>query len=283
MDFQAVEESDEEQFAYPQATSAITRPQLTASSASAIFLSYLVVQAGSALAVGMSAAAVGGILASLNGKNVRDPRVLSGIVLQSQSLSVTAGIVFGAIAMIILSVRFVPSALKSAEPTGAAWRVGSARMLGVGLVVGITISVFNVLWSLLMRFALMTATATPLTAATPLVAMGMTRGPSQIMFAMIALLFAPITEELLFRGILYGGFRKSFGPITAAVFVTAMFVICHYYTLKAFPPAALGLALLASASLWLRLRTGSLGPSIAAHTAFNFLPVLITAIVTATN
>jgi membrane protease YdiL (CAAX protease family) len=46
-------------------------------------------------------------------------------------------------------------------------------------------------------------------------------------FGVLALVAAPLFEEFIFRGVLYGGFRRSVGPAKAAVFSAAVFAIVH--------------------------------------------------------
>src|SRR5689334_11800087 len=60
----------------------------------------------------------------------------------------------------------------------------------------------------------------------PMTKMASTPGLSQIVW-LIALLIAPAIEELLFRGVLYGGYRKSFGPLAAGTLTTFIFVLLH--------------------------------------------------------
>ena len=38
---------------------------------------------------------------------------------------------------------------------------------------------------------------------------------------------APIFEEFIFRGLLYGGFRRSVGPIKAALASAVVFAVVH--------------------------------------------------------
>ncbi len=84
----------------------------------------------------------------------------------------------------------------------------------------------------------------------------------------VAVVFAPATEELLFRGWIYTSLRFRFGLWTALLVSSALFGLAHYelthvYALAVFP---VGLALGA-----LRQRTGSIKAGILFHACNNFI------------
>jgi membrane protease YdiL (CAAX protease family) len=80
-----------------------------------------------------------------------------------------------------------------------------------------------------------------------------------------AVFFAPLFEELIFRGLLYGSLRSRFSWPVAAVASALVFGIAHGYGVAGF------LSVLVSGVLWAWVyeRTGSLLPSIAAHVVNN--------------
>lgn len=92
-------------------------------------------------------------------------------------------------------------------------------------------------------------------------------------FAILAVVAAPLIEETLFRGILYGGLRRTFSPAIAILASAALFAVVH-------PPIAgpAVFALGAGAAL-ARERTGRLTSSIAAHATYNGIIVLATMLV----
>ncbi|MFM8365125.1 MAG: lysostaphin resistance A-like protein, partial [Verrucomicrobiota bacterium] len=87
--------------------------------------------------------------------------------------------------------------------------------------------------------------------------------------ALIAIIAAPLTEELVFRGCLYGIARQKFGRLPAILGTSLVFALIHAHvaTIPALFVLAIGLALLYEA-------TGSLWAPILAHAAFNGLNVL---------
>ena len=87
--------------------------------------------------------------------------------------------------------------------------------------------------------------------------------------------FAPVLEEILFRGVLYGTLRLRLGPAPATLASAALFALAHGYGVVGFA------SVLASGILWAVAyeRTRSLWPGMLAHAASN---VQATAIVLAT-
>jgi membrane protease YdiL (CAAX protease family) len=90
-------------------------------------------------------------------------------------------------------------------------------------------------------------------------------------FAVTAVALAPPLEEVLFRGALLGGLREAWGASWAATATGLTFWLLHAPEWLHYWPAALGIGLLTIVLTLLRLRTASLGPSIAAHCAYNLL------------
>jgi hypothetical protein len=83
--------------------------------------------------------------------------------------------------------------------------------------------------------------------------------------------FAPVLEELLFRGVLYGTLRLVLGPLPAMLGSGAIFALAHGYGVVGFA------SVLASGVLWAMAyeRTRSLLPGMLAHAASNVQASLI--------
>lgn len=91
---------------------------------------------------------------------------------------------------------------------------------------------------------------------------------ASLMLFLLAIVLAPITEELLFRGWIYTSLRFSFGLWPALLASAALFGLAHYenthlYALAVFP---VGVALAA-----IRERTGSVKASMLFHAFNNFI------------
>lgn len=80
-------------------------------------------------------------------------------------------------------------------------------------------------------------------------------------------IWAPLGEEVAFRGVLYAGLRSRFGVVPAAALSAAVFAVAHGYGVLGF------LAVFWSGALWAVAyeRTGSLWPGIIAHSAGNLM------------
>jgi uncharacterized protein len=101
-------------------------------------------------------------------------------------------------------------------------------------------------------------------------------GDDNILVAVTAVLLiavlAPISEELFFRGFVFGGLRQRFSLWPAALIVGGIFGLTHATTgITTVVP----LALLGIAFCWLYDRTGSLWPCLFAHALNNCLALAV--------
>ena len=86
---------------------------------------------------------------------------------------------------------------------------------------------------------------------------------------------APLAEELLFRGMLFSGLRRSPLGFSGAALVSTLFWTSLHAT---YSPYGLGLLVIIGLYLcWLRERSGSLWPPIAAHAVYNSAIVTVLA------
>jgi membrane protease YdiL (CAAX protease family) len=85
---------------------------------------------------------------------------------------------------------------------------------------------------------------------------------------------APLSEEIFFRGFIFGGFRRRLSFPVAAVISAVIFGLFHYTG-----PGSIGvvpqLAFLGFALAWLYEETGSIYPTIAVHAVNNALAFAI--------
>lgn len=86
----------------------------------------------------------------------------------------------------------------------------------------------------------------------------------RLALGMITIVLAPVSEELLFRGVLYPWIRQ-FGFRRLAVWITAVVFAGMHFNLASFVP----LALFSVALTWLYDNRGNLLACIAAHATFN--------------
>jgi membrane protease YdiL (CAAX protease family) len=98
---------------------------------------------------------------------------------------------------------------------------------------------------------------------------------SRILLALLAVFFAPPTEEFLFRGILLSGFGRSWGTVPAAAVVSILFAVGHVVEARSYWPALLCIFLLGVITLVFRLRTRSLWPGIGMHSSYNAVLMMV--------
>jgi membrane protease YdiL (CAAX protease family) len=236
-------------------------PRLKAGRAFALFALFLAIQILTGIIVGFTI----GIVAALQGANVQDPQVLAQISEQTNALATIAGFLITSIIVLYLASRWFPQEIHEKSMTGAAWKIGPPKFMLLGLSVGVLIAVSYLFLSPLM------STPPDENAIGPFAKMATTPGLQQMLALFIALILAPPVEELLFRGVMFGGFCRSFGATWAAILTTSLFVASHVTEAIHFWPAFLFIALMAVAALWLRLHTKAIGPSIALHLSYNLI------------
>ena len=99
-------------------------------------------------------------------------------------------------------------------------------------------------------------------------------GPITVLFSVgRACILAPIGEELLFRGAIYGWSRRWLGPLAAILLNAALFAVTGVVGGSLF--LVIQTFLLGAAINWVRERSGSTRPGIAVHVAHNIAIVLV--------
>lgn len=86
----------------------------------------------------------------------------------------------------------------------------------------------------------------------------------------MAVIVAPIAEEFLFRGYIYGVLRRYAGQIPAMILSSVLFAAMHLHL-----PSMLGLTILACILCRLYERTGSLWSNIVVHSSFNAISIIM--------
>lgn len=94
-------------------------------------------------------------------------------------------------------------------------------------------------------------------------------GPAFIVLAIVLAVGAPLVEELFFRGLLLRAVANRFGTGWGLAGSSVLFALVHFEVLQF--PALLIFGLVLGV---LAVRTGRLGPGIAAHAAFNLVAIV---------
>ena len=195
---------------------------------------------------------------------IPDPRQLSARV---QAVAFVPGYLLGtaigAAAALRLVRRSLPGPLASGALKPLGW-VGAPRGViigtaGLGLLVALLIA-----YPITAYFPLH-----PGQSLGPLAQAGATPGLTRMGWAFVAIVVAPPVEEFLYRGVLLHGFSNTWNPRVAAIVVSVLFIAIHILETRSYWPALIGIALLAGATVAIRLVTKALGPAIAFHVGYN--------------
>lgn len=89
-----------------------------------------------------------------------------------------------------------------------------------------------------------------------------------ILFALIAILVAPVAEEIFFRGFVFGGLNRRFGFWPAVLISAVLFSLAHIELYKLIPIFFFGLLV-----AWLYYKTGSIWASALVHFINNSVAV----------
>jgi membrane protease YdiL (CAAX protease family) len=90
-----------------------------------------------------------------------------------------------------------------------------------------------------------------------------------VTLAALAVLTAPLVEEMIYRGLLYSAFRRTLGQWAAIAIVTSMFAGLHWVQYWPNVGAISSITLLSLALTLIRARTGKLLPCFVVHLVFN--------------
>ena len=85
------------------------------------------------------------------------------------------------------------------------------------------------------------------------------------------MLLVPFLEEVLFRGVLYGGYRRSFGAFWATALTTGFFCLLHLPQVVDSVTNLIATLAVSLAALAARLSSGAVGPAIGVHAGYNIL------------
>ncbi len=134
-----------------------------------------------------------------------------------------------------------------------------------GLIAGIILFVLNVLHGCFLEFYM----DVDLAENNPWIAMENFSFWTKVGTFAVGGIMAPIVEELMLRGVMFGSFAASGYPIIGTLFTMILFVILHLDPINSVAYAMLGLGF-----LWVYSRTRNLTAAILAHAMNNLLGFL---------
>lgn len=93
-------------------------------------------------------------------------------------------------------------------------------------------------------------------------------------FALMAVVLAPLSEELLFRGAMLHGFMQRWSGGVSVALTALLFAALHIGPAQPYWPGVVNVAVIGVVLALLRIRTGSLLPGVIAHAVYNSVAVL---------
>lgn len=177
----------------------------------------------------------------------------------------------------LLLLAFVPNMTLGLIPALFSWRRGNGLRADFGLIptwrevkIGFACGGSALVASGLVAVVLVSVSGAPPQSAIDGL-MEQDRSIWLVLFALFAFLGAPLTEELLVRGALWGAFEHHQVPRYAILLLTALiFALLHAEPWR-MPVLFVGGVALGAA----RMITGGIGASMVAHATNNFLPALV--------
>lgn len=93
--------------------------------------------------------------------------------------------------------------------------------------------------------------------------------------AFLATFSAPLVEELVYRGVLYSAFQKTFNKTVAVIFVTTVFAAVHFLQYYPDYTTLISITILSLIITLIRAKTDNLLPCFAFHTMINGLQSIV--------
>jgi len=235
------------------------RGLLDARSATIIFFSYV----GAQLFCGFVSAMVAFAIAAARGiNNEKQINIIFNAI--DVNMMVPTLLIAGTV-MVLMSYKLAANYIRDITPNGGAWHLGTWKAILMTAGFGVIIGVCPHLLQLHRSHSSLGEVSR----------MALTPGFPRLVFIVTGVLLTPVIEEMLFRGVLYGGYRKSFGPAWAITLTTFLFVLLHIPEYMHSLPGILLTIVGALVALWCRLRFSAIGPAVAFHAGFNAAQVLM--------
>jgi membrane protease YdiL (CAAX protease family) len=190
------------------------------------------------------------------------PETLRQVILSSMTVALPASLAAGCIAVLLVlqdwRKRLGPPVLAGILGLSS----GSGRQIVTGLAGGALLSI--------MVLPLMSLVPDQPTVPDPVTQIVTSSASARWAWMLSAVLLAPPVEEVMFRGVLLGGLTTAWSARAATFIQGGIFWLLHAPEWGRWP-AAVAIGLLTILVTALRLRTRSLGPSMAAHFAYNLV------------
>ncbi len=201
-----------------------------------------------------------GLVVGLHTGRLKLAELNSPLALQC---SVVAGELTVALWLSWLMRRLGRNLCADGSPSGIGWRPASVQAYGLALLLALLL-----IASIALLFRILPPDQAKLETMN---AAKLFSGQPWAIGGILATVFilAPIVEEILFRGFAFAGFATKWGPGYASILSSLIFTAVHAPEKIHYLPGFLGVALVALAACWLRLRCRSIRPGILLHMVYN--------------
>lgn len=204
------------------------------------------------------------LAAAAKGQNLGDQRVATAAINDTLLVGISLSIVASAAITLVVTRILARHLVRDRSEHGLGLFVPGWRPLLLWLAAGVGVGLLYAG----MRFSIPTEWK-----GGPLGQFVAGNPNARLVVAIIATLYAPIFEELLFRGLMLRGMIASWGVKAAGIVVTVLFFALHLPETIGYWPGMLAILVVSVVTLLARLRTGSLVPSMAAHFGYNLIAV----------
>jgi membrane protease YdiL (CAAX protease family) len=222
---------------------------------------------GAQFFTGLLVIVVAVIVAVAAGENVSGPQFMNKVMRTWDVPLIVGSALVTALTAWVCARIWAWDLVRDRTETGLGLRRVASKWIGIAAATGITVALcYFAVASWLVPFD-------PKTPLGPLAQFASGSPLARITFALIALIYAPLVEEFLFRGLLFKGFSTSWGVPAGGAVVTVLFVLLHLFETINYWPATVAILALSLTTLTLRIRSGSLLPSMTLHFAYNAVVV----------
>ena len=207
---------------------------------------------------------LGGIITELSGTS-SSPETLEIEFQRINYLAHCVSYMIAALTVVTITKRFVGGDTFGSFPEGIGWALGTRFQLFLASITGGLLAIGITLLSIAFPSENLIGVGGNFD---PMVNDG---GGFRIMWAIMVIAFFPIFEEFLYRGVLFFLIEKSWGRQMAGITASILFFLQHFFKIINSFPVFVAIILLSILTLAFRLKTQSLGPSIALHMTYNIL------------
>lgn len=194
--------------------------------------------------------------------------LILGFVLAQSRIAFAATVLASYLMASVVALAWFAIAV---TPRGSGLRTVGWRSAGVDTAIINGIGAYAAALPVVVGTALVLARLVPAPPVNPVMAelIRAQEWAGRAVFLVLLCVVAPVVEETVFRGGLYGGMRKRWSVPAAAIASAAIFAAVHLNWASFVPVMALGVALCVVYE-----RTGSLLPSMVAHGLFNLVTTI---------